>query len=338
MPLALARYSAFQPGELWRDSQGNIIDAHGAGFLKDGNLYYWYGETRHGEPSSQESCFENGNDALLRSSAGYTPGVNLYVSDGDLYNWKHIGLVFPANVTRSHCLERPKVIRCPATGEYVLWAKGFPADGSVRAVIAAASTPLGPFQLIDPAAPFYAPDGKYTFADATLYVDEVSRKPYVFFRTREDGLHLGELTHDCKAIKGQSTYIADKSHEAPAVFQADGKVYLWTSGTSGFSGNPAKLLVSNTGSVLGPYAEVGNPTHDSSTFRSQSTYILPNPSYKTDSSLPPFIYVADRWQQDTTNFGTYVWLPLYIRQNGQVVVNNASWWQYQSSTASEVVE
>lgn len=48
---------------------------------------------------------------------GYTEGVNLYTSDGDLYNWKHAGLVFPANATGAHCLERPKVVKCPGTGK-----------------------------------------------------------------------------------------------------------------------------------------------------------------------------------------------------------------------------
>ena len=60
-------------------------------------------------------------EELVGSGDGFTDGVNAYVSDGDLYNWRHAGLVMDANVTGGHCLERPKVVRCPATGRYVLW-------------------------------------------------------------------------------------------------------------------------------------------------------------------------------------------------------------------------
>lgn len=332
--IAISRHTAFNPGQLWRDTQGTVIDAHGAGLLKEGAAYYWYGETRHGEPSSQASCFRNSSHTSVTLSAGFTPGINLYVSDGDLYNWKHVGLVFAANATGSHCLERPKVIRCPATGKYVLWAKGFPQDGSVRAVIATSPSPMGPFTLVNPAQPFYSPDGNRTFADATLYVDPTSTKSYVFFRTREDGLRVAQLTEDCTAIDGQSSFIADKKHEAPAVFQSHENIYVWTSDTTGFGANAAKLLVSKNGSFTGPFEEFGNPTHDAATFDSQSTYILPNPSYVAGSRLAQFVYVADRWQTNTTNFGTYVWLPLFVDRDGVVSVKNETSWRYDSTLDS----
>ena len=48
-------------------------------------------------------------------------------------------------------------------------------------------------------------------------------------------------------------------------------------------------------------------------YGSQSTFVLPNPAYAgPGSKLPQFIYMADRWQPDTANFGLYVWLPLFI--------------------------
>jgi hypothetical protein len=34
----------FRPGEVWLDTSGNPIQAHGGGMLVHRNVYYWYGE------------------------------------------------------------------------------------------------------------------------------------------------------------------------------------------------------------------------------------------------------------------------------------------------------
>ena len=114
----------------------------------------------------------------VQAGDGFTEGVNAYVADGDLYNWKPLGLVFAANKTGAHCLERPKVIQCPATKKFVLWAKGFrpmPMNDKL-AVVAVADTPQGPFELVDPGKPFQLLGG-YGMADATVYVDESRVSP-----------------------------------------------------------------------------------------------------------------------------------------------------------------
>lgn len=36
------------PGEIWLDTDGNPINAHGAGILFDKGIYYWYGEYKEG--------------------------------------------------------------------------------------------------------------------------------------------------------------------------------------------------------------------------------------------------------------------------------------------------
>merc|ERR1712216_396900 len=117
--------------------------------------------------------------------------------------------------------------------------------------------------------------------------------------------------------------------EAPAVFKYDGKVYLWTSGTTGFGANPAKLLVSHNGSFYGPFVDEGNPTGDSKTFNSQSTFVLPNPTYKVGNELAQFIFLADRWETTTKNFGRYLWLPLVVNNVGNVSVTNPKTWRYE---------
>ena len=349
------RYADFWPGQPWNDTSGHEIDAHGAGllFLSDGMLggtTWWYGSKRHGHPNVAPPgkyppysayCYPP-PDAQTRD--GFTEGVNAYTSAGDLYNWRHVGLVFPANATGAHCLERPKVIRCPGTQKYVMWAKGFrplPMNDKL-AVVAIADHPAGPFTLANASNPFQAPGGD-ELADATVYVDEKKRESWLYWRSKgavgvdpekqQSAFFVAKLSQDCTHVVGQPKPIASVRHEAPAVFQWDGKVFLWTSNTTGWGANAAQLLVSESGAMDGPFVDAGNPTHDPTSFGTQSTYILKNPDYRQGSGRAPFIYVADRWQTNTTDYGRYVWLPLTINPNASrpedlVRVTNPVSWRY----------
>ena len=70
-----------------------------------------------------------------------------------------------------------------------------------------------------------------------------------------------------------------------------------------------------------PIPEPGAPGNDKASgqpgilsFGSQSTYILPNPTYTLGSGRPQFIYMADRWHGPPWDIprSTYVWLPLFV--------------------------
>ena len=363
--MTTAKHTTLVPGSVWADTEGVAIDAHGAGLLQDGSATYWYGTKRHGHPNVAPRgkyppyaayCYpprapgpsrgsRTGSDSGSGLGDGFTEGVNLYVADGDLYNWRHAGLVFPANATGAHCLERPKVIKCPATGQYVLWAKGFTPDRDVQAVVATSLSPLGPFTLQDPSQPFYAPDNT-SMADATVWVDTDTahgNDVWLYWRSRNRGFLVGKLNKDCTRLDSSVPVkvIANKQHEAPAVFRHGGRVYVWTSSTTGFNANPARLLVSPTGAAQGPFVEAGNPTHNLTSFASQSTFILPNPAFNSTPAakrLAEFIYLADRWQTKTADFGRYLWLPLVITAgqgvNHTVRVTNPSSWQYDAPVPS----
>lgn len=172
-----------------------------AGLLAVGDQTYWFGTKRHGHPNVAPHgtyppysayCYppqpdpaggDTSEGSRLGVGDGFTEGVNAYIADRDLYNWKPLGLVFAANKTGAHCLERPKVILCPATKKYVLWAKGFrpmPSNDKL-AVVATSDTPQGPYELVDPAEPFQLLGG-YGMADATVYVDEQRGGAWLFWR------------------------------------------------------------------------------------------------------------------------------------------------------------
>ena len=72
-----------------------------------------------------------------------------------------------------------------------------------------------------------------------------------------------------------------------------------------------------------------------SSYGSQSTFILPNPAWQLGSKLPQFVYIADRWQPNTPNFGLYVWLPLFVdpRNPARVSVVWNDEWQLDNVTS-----
>ncbi len=69
----------FRPGAIWKDTDGNAINAHGAGFLNYKGIYYWYGEYK-GDSTYWNPKVKSWE--CYRTEAG---GVSCY-SSHDLYN------------------------------------------------------------------------------------------------------------------------------------------------------------------------------------------------------------------------------------------------------------
>lgn len=47
--LSVLEWAYFIPGEVWKDTDGNPINAHGGGLLYHDGAYYWYGEYKKGK-------------------------------------------------------------------------------------------------------------------------------------------------------------------------------------------------------------------------------------------------------------------------------------------------
>ena len=135
----------FIPGEVWKDTDGNPINAHGGGLLYHNGTYYWYGEYKKGKTVLPEwatwECYRTD-----------VTGVGCY-SSKDLLNWKFEGIVLPAvkndpdhDLHPSKVLERPKVVYNKKTGKFVMWAHVESADYSKAcAGVAVSDSPVGPF-------------------------------------------------------------------------------------------------------------------------------------------------------------------------------------------------
>ena len=139
------KYTEFIPGEVWKDTDGNPINAHGGGLLYHNGTYYWYGEYKKGKTILPDwatwECYRTD-----------VTGVGCY-SSKDLLNWKFEGIVLPAvkddpnhDLHPSKVLERPKVVYNKKTGKFVMWAHVESADYSKAcAGVAVSDSPVGPF-------------------------------------------------------------------------------------------------------------------------------------------------------------------------------------------------
>ena len=104
-------FTSFRSGEPWLDTDGKVIDAHGGGMLRDGDTFYWYGSQRNG---FDPPCCHDG-------------GINVY-SSKDLYSWTFEARVLKAfngsSTGNGLELERPKVVKCASTHQFVMWVRG----------------------------------------------------------------------------------------------------------------------------------------------------------------------------------------------------------------------
>jgi hypothetical protein len=295
------------------DTAGNLIQAHGGGILKLGNTYYWYGEDK---------------------STGYNNnvGVNGYASE-DLVNWRPLGTVFkaadmPEKFRAGGVAERPKVIYNEKTGKYVMWihmdTNGY---GTSEAGVGVADKPEGPFKWLRS----FRPIQTSTYRDMNVFVDD-DKKAYAIYSGEENQtMHVVRLNEDYTDVErpmkeGEtwSRILARRARESPSPFKYNGKYYLITSGTTGWNPNPASYAIADN--ILGPWKEIGNPITGegaATTYRSQSTFVLPSPSGKPGE----FIYMGDRWNSKDLANSRYIWLPFTIKDDGTFTIKWQDSWK-----------
>ena len=110
----------FRPKEVWNDTEGNPINAHGGGILYHKGMYYWYGEYKVGKTVLP-------SDATWERYRTDVTGVSCY-SSKDLLNWKFEGVALKAitdepnsDIHPTQVLERPKVVYNKKTKKFVMW-------------------------------------------------------------------------------------------------------------------------------------------------------------------------------------------------------------------------
>lgn len=293
-------------GEVWTDTEGRAINAHGGGILYHEGRYYWYGECKEGETVRLDwvTSWE-----CWRTEAG---GVSCYSSD-DLVNWKYEGLALvpdydnpDSDIHPSKVIERPKVLFNEKTGKFVMWCHiESPDYEKATAGVAVSDSPAGPFEYLGS----FKPNGADS-RDQTLFKDDDGRAYQIYSSEWNKTLYIGLLNEEYTGHSGVYTRnFIDCSREAPAVFKQDGKYYMITSGCSGWDPNVAQVAVAD--SMLGHWTVLGNPCKGEdaeNTYHAQSTFVLP-------VSGQDFSHIAmfDRWNKTDLADSRYIWLPLSVK-------------------------
>jgi hypothetical protein len=295
----------------WLDTDGQRINAHGAGILFYQGRYYLYGEIKKGKTWLVPG--QNWED--YRVAAG---GISCY-SSADLKTWKNEGVALapvagdPSNdLDTGRVIERPKVIFNRQTRKFVMWMHIDTRDYSYsRSGVAVSDHPSGPFRYINS----LRPNGNMS-RDMTLFQDDDGKAYLLYSSENNNTMHVCLLSLDYLSPTSRETRILiDRRREAPAMFKNRNKYYLISSGCTGWSANPATFSVADH--PLGPWTEKGNPClgpDGDSSFHSQSTFVLPIPG-KRDS----YLFMADRWNKEDLQDSRYLWLPLLVKE-GQVKI------------------
>lgn len=308
--------SVFKPGQVWKDTDGNPINAHSAGLMYDKGTYYWYGEIKSGK----SWLVEDTGWECYRVNAG---GVSCY-SSKDLYHWKYEGVALApvtndstSDIHTSKVIERPKVIYNETTKKYVMWMHIDSEDYKfARAGVATSDRPEGPYAYLGS----LRPNGQMS-RDQTLFKDTDGKAYQICSSENNETMYINELTDDYLKPSGifKRVFIG-LSREAPAMVKHNGKYYILSSGCTGWDPNPAAYGVSE--SIMGDYSIVENPCRGKEadkTYYAQSTFILPVQGKDT------FIALFDRWNKLNLEDSRYVWLPMHFENSSMVIEWSDTW-------------
>ena len=298
-----------RPGEVWLDTNGAPIQAHGGCILAANGRYYWYGEDKSGKTHNRRI------DVV---------GIHVYASE-NLTDWTDCGLALSgsddpeSDLCRGGVVERPKVLYNDKTRKYVMWmhiddAKYWRASVGV----AVSDTPEGPFEYLGAFRPLHTES-----RDMTLFKDDDGTAYAVYSSDQNRTLRIERLTDDYLKPDGVGKEVfIDQTREAPALIKHDGRYYMITSGCSGWNPNPSLYAVSDH--VLGHWKLIDNPfegEEKQTSFRSQSTWLM---DYKGRT-----IYMGDRWNPDNLSDSRYVWLPVEW-ENGRMTIKWTNEWKIPS--------
>lgn len=277
------KYDSIRPGQVWLDTEGKRIQAHGGSVMYLDGVYYWYGENK--EKTTGDSDI-------------WHWGVKCYTST-DLYNWEDKGLIIPpetdnpdSSLHPSSMMDRPHIIYNKDTKKFVCWLKIMNRDGSQTETVLTADHILGPYTKVrEGLKPLNMSAGDFDLAVAP------DGKAYYYFERVHSETICADLTADYTDVTGYySTHFPHPYppyvREATAHFYRKGRHYLVTSGTTGYLPNPSEIAVADT--WHGPYKVLGNPHPEDDSMTSYHSQI--SSVFKVEGKKDLYIAVADRWQ------------------------------------------
>ncbi len=294
-----------RPGEVWRDTAGAVIQAHGGGILQVGREWFWFGEDR---------------------TEGLDPGKK-YVScyrSADLLHWESRGRVLalaePEEMKREFggdrdawILERPKVFRMAKTRKYVMY---FHADAAYKAAevgVAVSDKVDGPYTFVK----HFRPLGQES-RDIGQFVDDDGTNYLIFESRPTKGFYIARLTDDGMDVT--ETAFVKAPLEGGALVHYEGMYYVIGSHMTGWKPNPNVYATSKT--LAGPWSEFRELAPESpDTWGSQSSMLVK----VTGSKATSVIYVGDVWKPKELWDSRYVWMPVEMGGGAMKVPKPVDW-------------
>ena len=266
----------------WFDDRGGIVNAHGACIVEEDGRYYLFGEWK----SDKSNAF---------------PGFSCYSSD-DLVNWKFENVVLrvqPDGILGPNRVgERVKVMKCPKTGEYVMFMH---ADD------------MGYKDPYIGYATCKTIDGDYQLQGPLLYQGKPVKRWDMGTFQDSDGrgyllIHHGpvyRLSDDYHSVETEVAHVKGAG-ESPAMFKKDGIYYLLYSNLTSWEKNDNFYFTAPR--IEGPWTRRGLFCPEGRlTYNSQTTFVFP--LRHGNDTVPMFM--GDRWSYPRqASAATYVWMPL----------------------------
>ena len=317
----------FKNGTLLTDTNGNVLHAHGGFMLFHNGYYYWYGEDR--TDNNYVSCYrskdlanwEFRNHILTTASPSAPPD---FPTDLTLINGED-----KVNI------ERPKVMYCEKTGQFVMWAhyENGKDYRCAAAAIATCDTPDGDFIYRGSFNPF-----GHMSRDCTLYTEN-GVTYFVSAANENEDLHVYRLRDDllCAEELVKKLYVG-QLREAPAFFREGDKTYLLSSYCTGWKPNQGKYAYAD--SILSDWSPLFD-LGDDTTFRSQPAFML----NLQVGGKTQHVYVGDRWggsdwdlQDDTFDYfaSSYYFSPLTV-EGGKVILPPVDTYEISAENGVKIV-
>lgn len=277
-------WTTIKNGNMWIDSDGNEIQAHGAGFLKVNDTWYMIGEDR---------------------TQQWNPDVNMY-SSKDFVNWKFERKIIKNGAThpdlgKTRMIERPKLMYCAKTGQYVVWCHWESSDyGASEAAVFYCDSINGEYKFHWGGRPLGIKS-----RDCNVFVDDDGTA--YFISTIEENQHLGlfKLSDDYLSAVEYTELFKHQRREAPAIVKVDGIYYMLSSACTGWDPNPCKLSCSD--SLTSGWSEL-KQIGDDTAYDTQAASILT--IHGTEDTT--YLYVGDRWMDPGLPESKTIIFPIYF--------------------------
>ncbi|MDL2309572.1 family 43 glycosylhydrolase [Parabacteroides sp. OttesenSCG-928-B22] len=295
--------NAIHNGIPWFDDRGNIVNAHGACLVEDNGRYYLFGEYK-----------SNGVNAFF--------GFSCYSSD-DLVHWtfervalgvQPDGLLGPQRIG-----ERVKVMKCPTTGEYVMYMHCDDMKYTDPHIGYATSPTI---------------NGEYTFHGPLLHEGEPIRRWDMGTFQDTDGtgyllIHHGiiyRLSDDYRSAAAIAAKDIKEAGESPTILKKGGIYYLLSSNLTSWERNDNKYhtatQMEGPWTLQGLFCPEGTLTHNS-----QCSFVLP--VVRGNDTI--HMYMGDRWSfPNQSDAATQVWIPMQAEGHTLSIPEYWEAWDFQS--------